>query len=117
MHALETSLAQAEADRRQLKDKVSKLQLNDSKVEQEKEAMRSQIENAESRITRIDLKKRGVEGTRTADANHVCILYFFLPQRISHKFISFPIQKLADKNLQAESSYSLLSKAEHLLQI
>lgn len=62
MHALETSLAQSEAERRQFKDKVAKLQSNDSKIEQEKEAMRSQIENAESRITRIELKKRGVEG-------------------------------------------------------
>eukprot|EP00794_Sanderia_malayensis_P003958 gene3958-4507_t len=36
MHALETSLAQAEADRRQLKEKVMKLQQNESKIEQRK---------------------------------------------------------------------------------
>ena len=60
--ALETSMTQGETDKRMLRDKCAKSQKNEARGEKEREAMRAQINNAESRVTRMDLKKKALEG-------------------------------------------------------
>ena len=67
LEVFERNLAQAEAEKRTLKEKLLKLQQDEGRSIQEREAMRSQIDNAESRVTRIDLKKRALEGEEIFD--------------------------------------------------
>ena len=74
---LDSSLAQAEGERRQLRDKVAQLQQSEAKSDQEKEAMRAQIENAESRLTKVELRKRSLEGL------------FFVNVKLKKLFLSF----------------------------
>ena len=62
LEVFERNLTQAEAEKCTLKEKLLKLQQDEERSIQEREAMRSQIDNAESRVTRIDLKKRALEG-------------------------------------------------------
>ena len=63
---VELNLGQAEADNFLLKEKLSKLQKLVTRGEDEREAMRAQIDHAESRATRSDLKNKSLHGENHA---------------------------------------------------
>ena len=43
-------------------EKVSKMKMNDSRLEEEKKQLRSSIEETENRVTKVELARRALEG-------------------------------------------------------